>query len=341
VPLGASERIVEPLLREERERRGIREPLLLAHAYERVMPGPRYVDSIRNFWRSFAGIDAASTARAREFLSSFIDTASFPLRELASPTASEMAKLLENSYRAMNIAFIHEWTRLAEETGVNLFDVVESIRVRKGTHDNMRYPGFGVGGYCLTKDSYLAQWAANELFKCGVTLDMTLEALRINYRMPLHTLARLKEVAGGDLARRKVLVCGIAYLADVEDTRNSPAEVLVDELTRVGARVTAHDPCVRRWDERRAVPLAADLDAALADADAIVLTVPHRAYLALNADTLLSKARKCSAIVDAQNILSDETAAKLRRAGWRVAGVGKGHWRTAGYHLISRPRSES
>jgi nucleotide sugar dehydrogenase len=330
VPVGASERIVLPALRDERAARGITAPLVLAHAYERVMPGPRYVDSIRRFWRVFAGIDAPSAARARVFLESFIDTEAFPLRELGSTTASELAKVLENSYRAANIAFIHEWTLLAERIGVNLFEVVDAIRMRKGTHDNIRQPGFGVGGYCLTKDSLLAQWSSTSLFGTDITLDVTLEALRINYRMPLHTLELTAELLDGRLSGRTVAVCGVSYLPEVGDTRNSPTELLVDTLHEAGATVVLHDPYLASWAERPEAVVHRDLASAVADADAIVLAVPHAPYLALSAGQLgtLTRAR---AIVDAQNILSDQTAGALRAAGWRLAGVGKGHWRARGY----------
>src|SRR5262249_9123144 len=135
VPVGTCGRLVKPLLDEERARRGIGAPLRLAHCYERVMPGPNYVNSIRRMRRTFAGFDQASSARAREFLESFIETDAHPLWELADMAGSEMAKLLENSYRAVNIALIHEWALFAERAGLDLFAVIDSIRVRKGTHD--------------------------------------------------------------------------------------------------------------------------------------------------------------------------------------------------------------
>ncbi len=330
VPVGASERIVLPALREERERRGIGEPLRLAHAYERVMPGPRYVDSIRRFWRVFAGVDAESARRARVFLESFIDTREFPLRELGSTTASELAKVLENSYRAANIAFIHEWSLLAERIGVNLFEVVDAIRMRQGTHDNIRTPGFGVGGYCLTKDSLLAQWSATTLFDTDVTLDVTMEALRINYHMPLHTLELAGELLDGRLEGRTVALCGVSYLPEVADTRNSPSELLLDRLLEAGARVIVHDPYVGTWIERPEVEVEHDLGRALSDADAIVLAVPHAPYRRLAAGEL-SALTRARALVDAQNIVPDGTAGELRASGWRIAGVGKGHWRAMNF----------
>lgn len=328
VPFGACERVILPALRREREQRGLVEPLLLAHAYERVMPGPRYLDSIRRFWRTFSGIDEPSAARARVFLDSFIDTAAFPLCELEDPVASEMAKILENSYRAANIAFIHEWTLLAERAGVNLWAVVDSIRVRQGTHDNMRYPGFGVGGYCLTKDSLLAQWAARHLFQDDHRLAVTLEALRINHLMPLHTLALLRELAGGDLRGKRVLVCGVSYLPDVGDTRHSPTEIFVDELARAGAGIVVHDSCVRTWEERPHVTLTSDLRAALRNAEAVVFAVPHTEYRQLQPGDFPAPLL----LVDAGNLLDDAGAAALHAAGHRLLGVGKGHWRKRGYH---------
>jgi UDP-N-acetyl-D-glucosamine dehydrogenase len=333
VPIGTCKTIAAPILEQERSRRGIADPLLLAHCYERVMPGANYVDSIRKIWRTIAGIDRDSLKRARDFLSSFTDVTNYSLSEMDDIAASEMAKLLENSYRAVNIAFIHEWTLLAERLGVDLFKVVESIRVRKGTHDNMRYPGFGVGGYCLTKDPLLAQWSTGGDERENLVLRMTLEGLKVNYEMPLHTLGLLKEAAGDNLEGKNIAICGVAYLPGVADTRNSPAEIFVDNLLDQGCSVTAHDPCVLTWHERPHVPLFQDLSQALDHAQGIVLSVPHSCYQGLAVeDLLMSKtARPC--IVDAQNIISDELAQNLRSAGCKVIGVGKGHWRKMGYHV--------
>ena len=331
VPAGTSEQLVAPILNEERKQRDIDTPLLLAHAYERVMPGPNYIHSIRHFWRTFSGIDEASTAKARDFLSAFINTEDYPLWELEDTNSSELAKLMENSYRAANIAFIHEWTLLAESMGINLFAVVDSIRVRKGSHDNMRFPGFGVGGYCLTKDSLLAQWSAMNWASQEVHLDMTLTALKINHQMPLHTLDLLKQLIEGGLEGKTIAVCGVAYLPEVADTRNSPTELLVDELHKAGATVIVHDTYVPTWVERPDIPITQALPDCL-EADGIVLAVPHRDYrdllLTMISETLSSSSK---VIVDAQNVISDEKAHMLHNAGCRLLGVGKGHWKKRNY----------
>ena len=333
VPPGTCEHVVLPVLREERARRGIDEPVLLAHAYERVMPGPNYVSSIRAYPRTYSGVDERSSSQARAFLSTFIDSPNGNLLwRLENPLSSELGKLLENSYRAANIAFIHEWTLLAEKIGVNLFEIIDSIRVRTGTHDNMRYPGFGVGGYCLTKDSLLAQWGVTHLLGSDALLETTLDALRTNALMPMHAVELVKEVAPAGLGGARIAVCGVSYVPDVADTRNSPTEALVDALLAEGAELRVHDPSVRTWLERPDVPIVQDLEATLADADGIVLAVGHRVYRELEARSLTRLTPRPTFIVDAQNVLSDESARELHAAGWLVVGVGKGHWRRDGMH---------
>ena len=124
--------------------------IYIGHSYERVMPGPGYIDSIINFYRVYSGINEESANEVEKFLKTIISTKEHHLRELHNTTATETAKVLENSYRAMNIAFMVEWSRFAENAGINLYEIIKAIRLRP-THSNMMLPGIGVGGYCLTK----------------------------------------------------------------------------------------------------------------------------------------------------------------------------------------------
>jgi UDP-N-acetyl-D-glucosamine dehydrogenase len=330
VPPGICEKVILQELICARKNRGIEEPPLLAHAYERVMPGKEYVSSIRSFWRTYSGIDERSAAAACDFLSSFINVIDYPLTRLESTTGSELAKLLENSYRAVNIAFIHEWTLAAEKLGIDLFSVIDSIRVRKGTHDNMRYPGFGVGGYCLTKDTLLAQWSLDTLFDCGLELGMSLNAVAINNEMPLHTFDLAKELIGTRIEDKTVAILGITYLPGVADIRNTPAEILADALLELGVEVVAHDPCMKTWPGRENVRFSTELRECLESADCIVFAIPHREYLALTPEEILNMSGRKPFIVDAMNILSDLKAEALNSAGCRLLGVGKGHWRKMG-----------
>ena len=128
--------------------------LLLVIHTKRVMPGPNYIDSIQNFYRVFSGINAESELAVENFLRTIIKTDKYPLTKLNNTNATEISKVLENSYRAMNISFVVEWSRFAEEAGVNLYEIIDAIRMRD-THKNIMLPGLGVGGYCLTKDPLL------------------------------------------------------------------------------------------------------------------------------------------------------------------------------------------
>ena len=115
------------------------------------MPGKNYLDSLINAQRVYAGLNKRSESSCKKFFSKIINTKKYPLQKLNSIEECETAKLLENSYRAINIAFIEEWGIFAENIGVNLFEVLNAIKIRP-THSNIRKPGLGVGGYCLTKD---------------------------------------------------------------------------------------------------------------------------------------------------------------------------------------------
>lgn len=325
VPPGTTEKVIHPVFSEIFKERGLDiETLRLAHSYERVMPGLDYLRSITDFYRVFSGIDGPSRMRARSFLESFINTAEFPLSELHSTTASEMAKVLENSFRAMNIAFLQEWTEYAEAAGVNLFDIIEAIRIRP-THRNLMYPGFGVGGYCLTKDSLLADWSYGELFGGSGHLEMSLNAVAVNDLMPQHTFRRLKEHIP-DLKGAKIAIMGVSYLNDVADTRHSPSEFFHDLCTAEGAEVSVHDPIVEYWEEKN---MTIDTDIgylAKSRHDVAIFTVKHSQYMEMSAEGILETLPGVRVIIDANNIIDDKKASQLAGRGVTMIGIGKGHW---------------
>lgn len=319
VPPGTCERVVVPALADELQRRGLSsDSLLLAHSYERVMPGPDYFDSIVNFWRVYAGHTPAAADACAEFLSKIINTERFPLRRLASMAASELAKVLENSFRAVNIAFIEEWARFAELLGTNLFEVIDAIRDRP-THKNIRQPGFGVGGYCLTKDPLFAAAAARKFLGSTLEFPFCRAAIDVNRKMPIVNLDRVEALLGG-LSGKSVLLLGLAYRSEVDDTRHAPAEAFYREATRRGADLTCHDPYVNFWNEL-AIPISKDLPRPV-DFDAIVFAVPHNVYRQLDVVAWLGNARPL--IYDCDNVLSDGTRSRLRASGLRVESTGRG-----------------
>lgn len=321
VPPGTCKKVVASELETAMKERSLPEDsILLAHSYERVMPGNSYFDSIVNYWRVYAGHTPEAADACEAFLSKVINVKSYPLTRLNSTTASETAKVLENSYRAANIAFIEEWSRFAEAVGIDLFEVISAISQRP-THSNIRKPGFGVGGYCLTKDPLFARIAACELYEMtDLRFPFCSQAVTINNAMPLTTLDRVQAMLGGKLYDKTILLCGVSYRPDVRDTRNSPSEVfIVHALTR-GARVICHDPLVDYWPELN-IKVSSEFPPPQ-DIDAIVFAVPHAEYSKLKLVNWLNGATPI--IFDANNVLSKAQRAALRTAGCKVASIGRG-----------------
>lgn len=319
VPPGTTERMVVPLVSDVAERRGIDpDDVLVAHSYERVMPGPGYLSSITSFWRVYAGRDERSADAAEAFLSAVVDTESYPLRRLGSTTASETAKVLENTYRATTIALMDEWSRFAEAAGVDLFEVVDAIRDRP-THSNVRTPGLGVGGYCLTKDPLFGAMAAASVLELDVSFPVSEAAVRINRDSPRAAVDMARTLLGGSLSGARVLLCGASYRPGVDDTRSSPSEPLLDGLLSGGAEVTVHDPLVRRWAEagldcRHELP---DVD----DVDLVVFAVAHDEYRSVDLERWFGASRP--AVLDAFGVLDPSQRETLRRIGCASAAIGR------------------
>ena len=291
VPPGTAQKIVRPLLEECLTKRGLTtDKLKVGHSYERVMPGPKYIDSIQNFYRVFAGTDEKSAEAVERFLRTVIRTDEYPLTRLGNTNATEMAKVLENSFRAMNIAFMVEWSRFAEEAGVDIYEVVNAIRMRP-THKNIMLPGLGVGGYCLTKDPLLASWARINLFGSEEKLGQSEKGVHINDKMPLYAFEYLQSQYTGSLAGKKVLLLGVSYLNDVGDTRYTPVEGFYDQLINAGCEITLHDPHVKYWEEKD-IWINQNLEELLEDeCDVVVVTTGHKDYRSNESliNTLLSK----------------------------------------------------
>ena len=312
VPPGTSQKIVRPVLEECLQKRGLSiDQLKVGHSYERVMPGPKYVDSIQNFYRVYSGTDEASADATEKFLRTVISTGEYPLTRLGNTQATEMAKVLENSYRAMNIAFMVEWSRFAEEAGVNIYEVVNAIRMRP-THKNLMLPGLGVGGYCLTKDPLLASWARMNLFGSDERLEQSETGVHINDQMPLFAFQYLQSQYDGSLNGKKVLLLGVSYLNDVGDTRFTPVQGMYEQLVTAGCDVTLHDPHVMYWEEKE-LRINNDLDALLKqNYDLVIITTGHKDYR--NNPSLINKlvGQHSSFIYDTIGILTGDEIKTLQ-----------------------------
>ena len=351
VPPGTTEYVAYPILKKAFEERGIASEPLIAHSYERVMPGREYVASIRDFWRVCSGINEEAKAKVVKFLSEILNVEKFPLTVLDRPLESETSKIVENSYRATILAFLNEWSLFAERNGVDLIKVIQAIKVRP-THSNMIFPGPGIGGYCLPKDGGLGVWSYQTLmgFEDDI-FKLTPMAIDINDTRSLHVAELVRDALrnmGKIVAASKIAVLGASYREDVGDTRYSGSEIVVRKITEMGGEIVVHDPYVKHWwelEKQDSYPapghswarffrnqeklkesrIEDDLAAALKGVDAVVLAVRHEAYLKLDPDAVVVMTGRPVAMIDCFGILDDAAIRRYFQLGCEVKGLGRGH----------------
>ena len=205
---------------------------------ERVDPGRTDWDQ-KNTPRLYAGLTAEASKKTREFYASFCDN----LVEVSSPEVAEAAKLFENSFRQVNIALVNEFAQITNALGISVNEVLEAANTKP--YGFMKFnPSAGVGGHCIPVDpSYLADAAE----KAGVKASFIERANEVNLAMPRYVVSRVAADNGGSLKGKKVQVVGVAYKPNVADTRETPAEIVIDELKKLGAVVSWHDPVVKSW----------------------------------------------------------------------------------------------
>lgn len=351
VPPGTTEQVAYPIIRKVFRRRGIQTDPFLAHSFERVMPGERYVDSIRNYWRVCSGINEKATQKVVKFLGEIINTIDYPLTVLDRPTESETAKIVENSFRATILAFLDEWSTFSERNGVDLIKVIDAIKVRP-THGNIIFPGPGIGGFCLPKDGALGSWAYQHIhgFEDDI-FKLTPLAIDINDTRALHVAQITRDALRNmsrPLAAAEIVLLGASYRQNVGDTRYSGSELIVRRLTEMGAELRVHDPYVQHWWEfekqdeypsathslkrffRHQQKLAElrveqNLKKALGGANAVIFAVRHKHYLDLDPDEVVETAGRPIAVVDCFGILDDDRIKRYFELGCEVKGLGRGH----------------
>ncbi|MFM7598650.1 MAG: nucleotide sugar dehydrogenase [Actinomycetota bacterium] len=273
----------------------------LAFSPERIDPGnPTF--GMRNTPKVVGGHTPDCTEAAAAFYGRFVDT----VVRARGTREAEMAKLLENTYRHINIALVNEMARFCHELDIDLWDVIAAARSKPFGFQAF-YPGPGVGGHCIPIDpNYLSYQVQAKL---GYPFRFVELAQEINAGMPAYVVRRIQDILneqGKALRGAKVLLLGVTYKPDIADQRESPAKPIAQQLIDKGADVTFHDPHVRTWHlggaSLDAVP---DLDDAIDGADVCVLLQNHAAY---DIDAL---SRRASRFFDTRGVTTDDKAVRL------------------------------
>ena len=321
---GTITNIVKPLLEQE-SRLAAGKDFSLVFSYERVMVG-RLIKNITHLPRIVAGIDEESTRRGIDLYKHIVKAEIYP----ADLLTAEVAKVVENAYRDINIAFANEVALICESLGCDVFKVRELVNTLPNDPSNpasnptrnMHLPGAGVGGHCLPKDSWLLKYGVDTYGKFKVNPHLIVKSRELNLWMPTHMAELLEEgltEAGDKLEDAKIAILGVAFLENSDDTRNTPSKPLYELLLEKGAQPVLHDPYVRDFE----LPFTNDLNAAINTAKAIVLVTKHNEYLNLDLNLIKSQMRSRSPVlIDGRNAYNKEVCEK---AGFIYKGVGKPH----------------
>jgi UDP-N-acetyl-D-glucosamine dehydrogenase len=279
---GTTRECLQPIL----ERSGLKagEDFHLAFSPERVDPGRRDWTT-GNTPKVLGGLTPACTERAAELYRSAVET----VIPVSSPETAEMSKLLENIFRAVNIALVNELAQLCERMDLDVWEVVEAAETKPFGFMSFK-PGPGLGGHCIPIDPFYLTWKAREYDFATEFIDL---AGKVNANMPYFCRSlisqALKHGAQKSLKGSRILVLGVAYKADIDDVRESPAEKIIQLLRKAGADVAYHDPHVKEFDGMRSTDYAPE------GYDCVVIVTAHGS---IDYDDLVQRAQL---VVDLRN----------------------------------------
>ena len=306
---GTTNNIVQAILEEGSGlKRG--QDFYLVFSFERVMPG-KLLEYITDFPRVIGGGCREASERAKFLYGKVVKKE----LQVTDTLTSELTKCIENAYRDVNIAFANEMALLCEDFDRNIYEIVELINHR---HDRMmHYPGSGVGGHCLTKDPWLLLHGYEKY---------TVNGRNLNDFMPYHMVELMEDVfreAHKLVDNIKIVLLGVSYKADTDDTRNTPTENIVKVLQgRYHSHniiYVAHDPYVNERDYKL-TQLTSDFNEAVSDADVLIFATNHSEYYNIDLDDLRKKVRT-PIIIDGRNIFNKNL---LETKGFIYRKVGEG-----------------
>ena len=294
VPPGTSERLVTPILK-----RGGVKKFYLSYCPERAIPGKTIYEMVHND-RIIGGIDKISTERTKELYSSFVKGNMY----LTDIKTAEFVKLMENTYRDVNIALANEFALIADESKINVWDAIELAN--KHPRVKILKPGPGVGGHCIAIDPWF-------LTENTTKFKIIPIARQINDSMPNNVLQLVRKILKGE-KEVTITVLGVAYKGNVDDARETPANKFIKLAENEGFTVKVHDPYVKEFEYD-----ILDLDESVKDSSCIVLITDHDVFRKIDPAKVAKLVREKN-LVDTRNILDHD---KWRKAGFTVEVLGK------------------
>ncbi|MBI1935293.1 nucleotide sugar dehydrogenase [Candidatus Woesearchaeota archaeon] len=303
---GTIEEVVLPILQKEKFN-ALKNDLLVAHCPERIDPGNKKF-RVNNLPRVVGGITKEAAKKAAEFYRSIIEA---NVTEVSNLKTAEATKIMENTFRDINIAFVNEMAQSFDKAGIDIMEVIQ-VASTKPFAFMPHYPGAGVGGHCIAQDPYYMIERGKQL---GFNHEFLKLARKINNSMPHYTVELLEnelKKLKKSLKGAKVGVLGLAYKANVDDTRESPAHEVINILKAKGADVFVFDPHVKPGSNVN------DLDELLGKSDYIVLVTDHKEFREMDLKKL--KEKRIYAVIDGRNCLDKE---KIKSMGITYHGIGR------------------
>ena len=303
---GTVEEIIVPILKKQNLDPG-KNDVFVAHCPERIDPGNKKW-TIEDLPRVVGGITKEATKKAAEFYKTIIKA---DILELSNIKAAEATKIMENTFRDINIAFVNEMAQSFDKAGIDITEVIKGASTKPFAF-MAHYPGAGVGGHCIPVDPYYLIEKARQI---GFTHKFLSLAREINNNMPNYTVQLLEnelKKLEKSIKDAKVGVLGLAYKANVDDIRESPSAEIVETLKNKGAEVFVFDPNVKKESNVR------DFDELLSKSDYIVLATDHKEFR--NMDLSKLEKNKISIVIDGRNCLDKE---KIKSMGIAYHGIGR------------------
>ncbi len=290
---GTTDQLLLPLLEQGSGlRAGV--DFLLAYSPERIDPGSAEF-TMRNTPRVVGGTTPEATEAAISFYGQLVDKV-FPV---SSTRTAETAKLLENTFRHINVALVNELTMLTHDLDINVWEVIDAASTKPFGFMPF-YPGPGIGGHCIPLDPTYLSWQVRR--QTGRRFGVLEAAQDVNERMPNYVASRVAEIlndVGRAVRGSRILVLGVTYKADVGDMRESPSLMAMQALYRKGAEISFHDPYVEDAPLNGGTIPRTDLAEGLANADLVLLLTPHSSY------DLDGIAEQASLVFDTRNAYGD------------------------------------